>query len=87
MLGRYPIHFHRIGTVHQSYVKGNSVHQSYNRGTTIHRVRFLRVENNVYWDIMGHVVFIEDGPERQNLILNNLVIGNIRVWSLLNSDA
>lgn len=26
MLGRYPIHFHMIGTVHHSYVRGNSVH-------------------------------------------------------------
>lgn len=25
-LGRYPIHFHMIGTIHQSYVKGNSIH-------------------------------------------------------------
>lgn len=57
-----------IGTVHQSYVRGNSVHQSFNRGTTIHGVNYLKVEDNVYWDIMGHVVFIEDGAERKNLI-------------------
>ena len=25
-LGRYPIHFHMIGTVHKSYVRGNAVH-------------------------------------------------------------
>jgi hypothetical protein len=25
-LGRYPIHFHCIGTVHQSYVRGNAIH-------------------------------------------------------------
>jgi hypothetical protein len=25
-LGRYPIHYHMIGTVHNSYVKGNTVH-------------------------------------------------------------
>ena len=24
-LGRYPIHFHMIGTVHKSYVKNNAV--------------------------------------------------------------
>jgi hypothetical protein len=25
-LGRYPIHFHMIGTVHQSYIRKNAVH-------------------------------------------------------------
>jgi len=25
-LGRYPIHFHMIGTVHKSYVRENAVH-------------------------------------------------------------
>lgn len=25
-LGRYPIHFHMIGTVHKSYVRGNAIH-------------------------------------------------------------
>ena len=83
MLGRYPIHFHKLGTVHQSYIRGNSVSTSYNRGTTIHRVHYLKVEDNVYWNIMGHVVFVEDGPETKNRILNNLVMGNIVVYSLL----
>jgi hypothetical protein len=26
MLGRYPIHFHMIGTVQKSYIKNNSIH-------------------------------------------------------------
>jgi hypothetical protein len=42
-LGRYAIHFHMIGTVHKSYVKGNAVWQSYNRGTTIHGVHHLTI--------------------------------------------
>ena len=25
-LGRYPIHFHLIGTVHNSYIIGNAIH-------------------------------------------------------------
>ena len=56
---------------------------SYNRGTTIHRVHYLKVEDNVYWNIMGHVLFVEDGAETKNRILNNLVMGNKRVFSLL----
>ena len=87
MLGRYPIHYHMIGTVHHSYVRGNSVYKSFNRATTIHGVHFLQVVDNVYWDIDGHVVFIEDAAETKNLIQNNLVMNNHQVWSLLNSDA
>jgi cell migration-inducing and hyaluronan-binding protein len=38
LLGKYPIHFHMIGRVTQSYVRCNTVNRSYNRGTTIHGV-------------------------------------------------
>jgi hypothetical protein len=65
-LGRYAIHFHMIGNVHNSYVKGNSVHQSFNRAVTIHGSNFLRVEKNVVYDAMGHNIFIEDAVERHN---------------------
>lgn len=43
-LGRYAIHFHMIGTVHGSLVKGNAVHHSYNRACTTHGVHYFRVE-------------------------------------------
>ena len=65
-LGRYAIHFHMIGNVHNSYVKGNSVHQSYNRAFTLHGSNFLRIEKNVVYDVMGHNIFIEDAVERHN---------------------
>lgn len=42
-LGRYPIHFHMIGSVSKSLVKGNSIHQTYNRAITIHGVNYFRV--------------------------------------------
>jgi hypothetical protein len=43
-LGRYAIHFHMIGTVHGSLVKGNAVHHSYNRACTTHGVHYFKVE-------------------------------------------
>jgi hypothetical protein len=86
-LGRYPIHFHMIGTVHKSYVKGNAVHQTYNRGTTIHGVHYLRIEENVYYDTMGHTIFIEDAAETKNYIYKNLVIKVKPSHSLLNTDS
>lgn len=85
-LGRYPIHFHVIGTVSKSLVKGNAVHQSYNRGITIHNVRYFNIVNNVFYDVMGHTVFIEDAIETQNVVDHNLVLGTKASWSLLNTD-
>ena len=43
-LGRYPVHFHMIGTVSKSYIRGLSIHQTYNRACTIHGVHYLRIE-------------------------------------------
>lgn len=42
-LGRYPIHFHMIGTVTHSYIRNNAVHQTYNRAITIHGVHYLTI--------------------------------------------
>lgn len=85
-LGRYPIHFHVIGTVAKSLVKGNAIHQTYNRAVTIHAVSYFTVENNVVYNAMGHNIFIEDAIETKNVIKNNLVVSTVRSWSLLNTD-
>jgi hypothetical protein len=86
-LGRYPIHFHMMGAVHKSYVIGNTVHQAYNRGTTVHGVHYLRILKNVYYDTMGHTVFLEDAVETKNRIEENLVVAVKPSFSLLNTDA
>jgi len=85
-LGRYPIHFHMIGTVHNSYIKGNAIHHTYNRACTLHGVHYLTIENNVAYETMGHTFFIEDAAETKNLIKNNLAVKTKRSWSLLNTD-
>jgi hypothetical protein len=85
-LGRYPIHFHLIGTVHKSYVKGCSVHHTFNRAITIHGVHYLRVTDNVTYHTKGHTIFVEDAIETKNLIENNLIVSVRRSWSLLNTD-
>jgi len=86
-LGRYAIHFHMIGNVHNSYVKGNAVHQSFNRAFTFHGTNFLRLERNVVYNVKGHNIFIEDAVERHNIIKENLIIMTKRSMSLLNTDA
>ena len=71
-LGRYPIHFHMIGTVRNSYVRQNSIHHTYNRAVVIHGVHYLRVINNVNFETMGNAYFVEDGIETKNVITHNL---------------
>lgn len=85
-LGRYPIHFHMIGTVHGSYIKGNSIHHTYNRAVTIHGVQYLHIENNLAYQTMGHTFFIEDAAETYNYVVRNLAMKTMRSWALLNSD-
>ena len=60
--------------------------RSYNRGTTIHGVKYLRVERNCYWDVMGHAIFTQDGVETKNYIAYNVVAGTKPSFSLLNTD-
>ena len=85
-LGRYPIHFHMIGTVHGSYIKGNAIHHTYNRACTIHGVHYLTIEDNFAYQTMGHTYFIEDAAETNNYLRRNLAMKSMRSWSLLNTD-
>jgi hypothetical protein len=86
LLGKYPIHFHMVGRTTKSYVRGNAIKHSFNRGTTAHGVKYLRVERNVYWDVMGHTIFVEDGAETKNYFAYNVVAGTKPSFSLLNTD-
>jgi hypothetical protein len=86
ILGKYPIHFHLIGSVSNSYVVGNSIHDTYNRAVTAHGVHYLRVMNNVAFRTMGHTFFIEDAIETNNYYYQNLAVYIRASYSLLNSD-
>jgi hypothetical protein len=85
-LGRYPLHFHMIGTVSQSYIKNNAIHHTFNRATTVHGVFYLTIQDNVAYHTMGHTFFIEDGIESQNTLAHNLGINVYQSFSLLNGD-
>jgi len=85
-LGRYAIHFHMIGAVHKSYIRGVAVHQGFNRAFTIHGTHYLRIDKNVAYEVKGHTLFIEDAIETKNHITNNCIIKTKRSWSLLNTD-
>jgi len=86
-LGRYAVHFHMIGNVHNSYVIGNTVHDSNNRAFTLHGSNYLRIIENVVFNAKGHNIFIEDAVERNNIMKKNLIMKTKRSYSLLNTDA
>ena len=86
LLGKYPIHYHMMGSVHDMYVKGCAIHHTFNRGTTIHGSHYLHLFNNVYYRTVGHTIFLEDGIEENNIIENNLVVHVSPASSLLMSD-
>ena len=73
LLGRYPTHWHLGGEVEGQYVEGASIHNTFQKGITIHGTSNTRVEDNVVYDHVGHGVFLEDGAENDNQILDNLV--------------
>lgn len=85
-MGRYPIHFHMIGNVAGSYIKGCSIHHTFNRATTIHGVHYLTIQDNVYFKHLGHAIFVEDSIESNNVVENNLVVHVSASPSLLDSD-
>ncbi|QSQ17656.1 G8 domain-containing protein [Myxococcus landrumensis] len=74
-LGRYPFHWHMLAELGEGqYFRSSSVHHSYNRAITIHGTESTRVENNFFYDHIGHGVFLEDGSERFNVIKGNVTL-------------
>jgi hypothetical protein len=73
-LARYPIHWHLVGDAKGQYIKNASIHDTYNRCVTVHGTNFLRIENNVTYNAVGHCFFLEDGIEHGNEFVKNLAI-------------
>ena len=73
-LARYPIHWHLIGDAKGQYIRNAAIHDTFNRCVTVHGTNFLRVENNVTYNTVGHCFFLEDGIEHGNEFVQNLGI-------------
>src|SRR3954471_24188223 len=73
-LARYPIHWHLVGDPKGKYIKNAAIPDTYNRCVTVHGTNFLRVENNVTYNTVGHCFFLEDGIEHGNEYIHNLAI-------------
>lgn len=71
------------GDASDSYVKGCSVHHAYARVVALHAISYLRVTENVGYDVGGHNIFLEDGIETHNVIEYNLLISSRKVSNML----
>ena len=85
-IGRYPLHYHMIGHVIDNYIRGCAIHRTFNRGTTVHGVHFLELSNNIWYDVRGHGIFIEDSVESRNIMKDNLIMHINPSAGLLKSD-
>ena len=72
-LGRYPIHYHRLGnSCDGCYFRDSSIHKSFYRCISVHASNNLTVTENVGYDITGYCYYLEDGVEEDNTLSFNL---------------
>lgn len=75
-LGRYPLHAHFLGNAKKmkSRLKGNVIHHSKQRCIVIHATDGMLVNNNIAFRADGHCFITEDGLEKNNRFVKNVVI-------------
>ncbi|CAF0723862.1 unnamed protein product [Adineta steineri] len=74
ILGKYCVHLHLVKKCPDCKIIGNAFEYGHQRGTTIHGTHLSTVENNVYNDIRGATIYVEDGNEMYNRIFHNVAI-------------
>jgi len=79
VLGKYCTHLHLVKSCSDCIIRGNAYEFGMQRGTVIHGSHLATIQNNVYNDIRGANIYIEDGNELYNRILYNV---GICPWSL-----
>jgi hypothetical protein len=72
ILGKYCTHFHMVKNCTDCRLVGNAIEYGQHRGTTIHGSHLTTVEENVYNDIRGATIYIEDGNEMYNRVNYNV---------------
>ena len=74
VLGKYCIHLHLITKCPDCKIIGNAVEYGHQRGAIIHGTHLSTVEKNVFNDVRGGIIYIEDGNEMYNRIFHNVAI-------------
>jgi hypothetical protein len=72
--GRYPMHFHMLGSCKTCYFRGSSIHRSFYRCIAIHGTNDSLTTENVAYDVIGFCYYMEDGVEENNTISFNLAV-------------
>jgi G8 domain len=72
VMGRYPMHFHFLGSCPLCYFTGNSIHHSFYRCIAVHGSHNTTVSENVGYDVTGYCYYLEAGIEEDNMISYNL---------------
>jgi G8 domain len=70
--GRYPMHFHLLGSCPTCYFKSSSIHRSFYRCVAIHGTHDTLTTENVAYNVIGYCYYLEDGVEERNTISYNL---------------
>ena len=73
-IGRYPLHFHRLGDCPLCEATGNVVYNTQQRGITIHSTHRSVVQDNIVYNMKGAGIYVEEGTEIGNTIQRNVVI-------------
>ncbi len=81
VLGKYCTHLHLVQSCIDCKIIGNAYEFGMQRGTVIHGTHLALVEQNVYNDIRGALIYIEDGNELYNKIEYNV---GICPWAKVN---
>jgi hypothetical protein len=74
IMGKYCTHFHLNKNCTDCKVIGNAFEYGHQRGSIIHGTHLSTVEKNVYSDIRGSLIYVEDGNEMYNRINYNVGI-------------
>ncbi|KAJ1148974.1 hypothetical protein NDU88_001796 [Pleurodeles waltl] len=74
------------GHMTDSYIRGCSILHSFGRGLSLSSTSSLKVENNLFYNISGHGLLLEEGMEHGNRIWRNAVIGIFPTVALSNIE-
>ncbi|XP_032319137.1 fibrocystin isoform X2 [Camelus ferus] len=69
-----------VGALRGSYMQGCTVWCSFSRGLSMSRTSGLRVDNNVFYNILGHALLVGASPEIRH-ILWEVIPGGENDWS------
>lgn len=73
VLGRYPMHFHRLeNNCPGCYFRESSIESSFYRCISVHATNGITVAENVAFNVTGHCYYLEDGVEVNNKLSFNL---------------